>query len=807
MVGACAAGENDGPHRHVQKHGRDHDVYDAEKDEGSSDPRRQQSMLLSSAEESGITSLNGWGRGYGDGSDNDDDEKEEPGDAGASNAASDVSSEWAPCSILQWEPCDEQNVDCIPGEDDDNIRAATSDSRDNGTQRWRCESTKLSTPQGLQDYLSTGIDRDKPRTEDTKDKANASILLSRPPRPASHQPTSLLTINKLQPDLLAVLLASPQGLDLEFLEIHAGLRRPPVLRSSLSSNRRRLSSCAIIATWTYPEIVTEMTSAPNRPLRNTSLCPPPTARDAFRCPEQDIQLYKLNDTQHPLWAAFSHATLRVGGQVKVDGGKYQRMADVLLADSRFQGHIQDEHYLRSARGHPFVSANRDRINVTQYEASDEENHAGTNEVLLSRRIGGGGKYPSFAKTLRESWEDATDFSVSADETAIVRMLAVEETAYELWLDLFDVVQPQQLQQRSIASKRDETPSLAWHAMEALERNQAMSIALRRIARAHKRQTVVMVDRDSISGPDWAALIRRLEMRVALLPVQSLASFAPPPPVTHVAPRVRASSLKIDDAVEEDDINDTTAQRALDRITYLGGILLPMSIVASILSMNDDFAPGSDLFWIFWVVAVPLTLGTVGFIYADKLRRVMVWQEVDEQYQHVAADFPVIPGEVERNTALSRLSNSYNQPIAMSPAQVSLASRRESWSLARPAESFTAGGSAGSAGSPSQQDFVVDLGDKVEEIHVGVRIPQRRQRHGSFPAVNQHPAMYERPGARPGGLRRKHDNNSDADGPSQRPHRRRAWKKKELGWGGAAICMLRMQNPQQAAGGLPSEVIA
>lgn len=68
-------------------------------------------------------------------------------------------------------------------------------------------------------------------------------------------------------------------------------------------------------------------------------------------------------------------------------------------------------------------------------------------------------------------------------------------------------------------------------------------------------------------------------------------------------------------------------RGLDRISYLGGILLPFTIVPSILSMSDPFGPTGGMFWVFWVVCAPLTVLALLFIYADSIRKATVWIEV------------------------------------------------------------------------------------------------------------------------------------------------------------------------------------
>ncbi|KAI0198744.1 hypothetical protein F4808DRAFT_435025 [Astrocystis sublimbata] len=69
------------------------------------------------------------------------------------------------------------------------------------------------------------------------------------------------------------------------------------------------------------------------------------------------------------------------------------------------------------------------------------------------------------------------------------------------------------------------------------------------------------------------------------------------------------------------------QRSLNRVAYLGGILLPFSIVSGILAIEEPFGPGDGQFWIFWAVTVPLVLITLLVIYADSIRKSEVWIEV------------------------------------------------------------------------------------------------------------------------------------------------------------------------------------
>ena len=62
-------------------------------------------------------------------------------------------------------------------------------------------------------------------------------------------------------------------------------------------------------------------------------------------------------------------------------------------------------------------------------------------------------------------------------------------------------------------------------------------------------------------------------------------------------------------------------RGLAWLSLLATIFLPFSTVATILAMQGSYAPGGGQFWIFWVVAIPLTASVVAvFLYAKELRR-------------------------------------------------------------------------------------------------------------------------------------------------------------------------------------------
>jgi Mg2+ and Co2+ transporter CorA len=48
-----------------------------------------------------------------------------------------------------------------------------------------------------------------------------------------------------------------------------------------------------------------------------------------------------------------------------------------------------------------------------------------------------------------------------------------------------------------------------------------------------------------------------------------------------------------------------------RLNLLATVFLPFSTVAAILGMQGNYAPGAEIFWLFWAVSIPLTGFIVG----------------------------------------------------------------------------------------------------------------------------------------------------------------------------------------------------
>lgn len=152
-------------------------------------------------------------------------------------------------------------------------------------------------------------------------------------------------------------------------------------------------------------------------------------------------------------------------------------------------------------------------------------------------------------------------------------------------------------------------SLAWRVQLAVEHNLNVTRYL-----ARWRMPL------PITATEWEGLLDRNARRVDLATVAAGGARA-------IAEEFRSiqagNNPKRALAPGEKDENS----RGLDRISYLGGILLPFTIVPSILSMSDPFGPTGGMFWVFWVVCAPLTVLALLFIYADSIRKATVWIEV------------------------------------------------------------------------------------------------------------------------------------------------------------------------------------
>lgn len=119
---------------------------------------------------------------------------------------------------------------------------------------------------------------------------------------------------------------------------------------------------------------------------------------------------------------------------------------------------------------------------------------------------------------------------------------------------------------------------------------------------------------------WQGFLERLQCTQDVLTL-SQESWASGRVLTNIGDGGKVASIaKLDAQVEQ----------SLNRVIYLGALLLPFSVVAGILSMGDDFTPGQEKFFIFWVIAIPLLLFTLGVILLDKFRQLAGREHVAEK---------------------------------------------------------------------------------------------------------------------------------------------------------------------------------
>ncbi|KAK4180346.1 hypothetical protein QBC36DRAFT_307398 [Triangularia setosa] len=221
-----------------------------------------------------------------------------------------------------------------------------------------------------------------------------------------------------------------------------------------------------------------------------------------------------------------------------------------------------------------------------------------------------------------------------------------DLAYDRWMELFEFLESPS------HPVTDDTMAFWWQVLRSLELN------------------------EEEGSPCWRRLLDRVQRRISLLslptskrpvPLKSASvPMLPISPTSHSSPRSpvsRRSAASTPAAIltpqpllqPKNDVREKTVtrfstpstalraarlrralayhpsaeenRRALDRISYMGGILIPLPIISGILSMGEIFGPSGPRFWIFWAVSIPLAVISVLIIYADTIRKAEVWVEV------------------------------------------------------------------------------------------------------------------------------------------------------------------------------------
>lgn len=550
-------------------------------------------------------------------------------------------------------------------------------------------------------------------------------------------PRPLIAIHGLPGAFVSVLLDSPLDIDPAFVEAQAaGASYRP-----LGPRRRRGARAARYAHWDYPELVDGHWQA----VADKQSCPGVKDHsDTTKPPDSDLARQPVArpvpDAQKALSVSFCRASLWVSQDV-----------DVLFLEQRCWG---ANGTLRKARRGGKVTEN----NVTvsrELRPNSGETKGGSTAVAR----GGGQEIPSLDSILQESL--ATTYK------DIGAFQALEETAYEQWLELFAVLTP-----RHAVARSGEAP-LEWQILQCLERNIDMAKGL-----ARHRNGSGNTDNLLVSPDDWEGLIQRLRTRVEILAAFSPRAMHEKPSKSFQEQMAYIPRRRRPEADTPSSQGSDANQRSLDRVTYLGGILLPFSIVSGVLSMNESFEPGQPLFWVFWVATIPLTLFTVLVIYADKLRQVEVWSEVLDPGGSVSEDGHDKMsaksdggGEMQETEKEKR-----NTTPAFGISQYDMDHQPET-------VTYSAG------------DVVIDLGTPTADTqHISADPPLQYREDRRRNSVQDHEEA---------------SSDEDTAGGAVLPMTtgeagyRPGWKKKQLGWKGAAMCILRIQKPLWVLDGMPA----
>ncbi|EXM25093.1 hypothetical protein V3481_014566 [Fusarium oxysporum f. sp. vasinfectum] len=161
---------------------------------------------------------------------------------------------------------------------------------------------------------------------------------------------------------------------------------------------------------------------------------------------------------------------------------------------------------------------------------------------------------------------------------------VAELIYDMWLQKLDSLPP----------LGSDSVDVQWTIARVLETNADITRSMERRG-----------EFSTITSADWSNLAERLQRRIQLSVTVALQAHA---------------------QQAQDDPKDSNS-RSLDRIAYLGGLLLPLTVVSGILSIQSSYGPEGKSFWVFWLASGLSSLLAILIIYADHLRTLDVWMEV------------------------------------------------------------------------------------------------------------------------------------------------------------------------------------
>ncbi|KAI1418278.1 hypothetical protein F5Y13DRAFT_184789 [Hypoxylon sp. FL1857] len=414
------------------------------------------------------------------------------------------------------------------------------------------------------------------RRLDNAEEMRASIPQQREKTWHEHR---LFVIRGLPADFLQV-LKDVLSIDARFLDAHIARRsyNPiPLLRRSRLGERGTKST---FACFDYPELLASTKADRQVPLTHAA----GTSVDIVG--ESPVHTISLNGEL----AVFCRASLWLGDR-----------ANVLLLDrpawNRPSSDFRRARYRTPSPGHsaPIAPTSEKTSGV-----------ASSSDTLQSEYANSNNEIPSFETRLYEILKECVQ------DGGIDAWSLVEDIAIQQWTEFFEALST------DLPSGAAETASLYWQAQKSLERNLSNSEFYDKLIRI-----------SSTSTATWQSLLSRLSrwtsLQSQLNPI--VANIQLPPSSLKTQPSTITSTGLPPQTARRNSNSDEQNKHSLDRVSYMGGFLLPLSIVSSILSMSDPFNPGGNMFYVFWAVSIPLVFITILIIYADSIRKAEVWIEV------------------------------------------------------------------------------------------------------------------------------------------------------------------------------------
>lgn len=373
-------------------------------------------------------------------------------------------------------------------------------------------------------------------------------------------------------------LSSVAGVDAEF--IHAHLEgRPYRPRAGSRASRRSRWWC-----WKYPEVA-----------RTDGSTRSPGSRAKSPSPLQ----YKPGDGQI---LTISRASLWMGADIPI----------LLIGDN----HVSTPQHKTTTNTNPSRTTRKTTPKLKHQDAATSQlaSAHGSPYGAIGAITASSPSSPLQPSSSRRA--ETSSFEEDLWETLVLTGSSVDvsieeifgELVYDRWVECLAAMR------LDVIDCEQEQKSL-WRAMASLETNIDE-------ARYLARQGKLL---DVVSTAAWTELVQRLELRIHLRQ----------PGIAADVQRRQHHALNIASG------NGNDNDRSLDRIAYLGGLLLPITVVASILAIEGDYGPEGGNFWVFWVCSFIASVLAMLVIYADQMRTVEVWFEIgdeaDEEYLKMEAE--------------------------------------------------------------------------------------------------------------------------------------------------------------------------